>query len=232
MVYTKLQAQIETHIARQQSGLVSLMGCYNTLCNELENLIHSRKAPRGSIAPKPLERESLFHLDIDDPIWDDAGLYEPDANGMIPPWLGDDTVWKGIQAWLAVERCTEELERLKDECSSLHTWLQDEWTILINSRSAFQETSALLYQWELRKEYLSRLCISWRKDIGYIPYAKMDERWGPEEQQARMPGTTVDLGGTSDDDANSDSDYSSEIRLADDVVQEMELLNLDRIYSV
>ncbi|KAH6874804.1 hypothetical protein BKA70DRAFT_1449221 [Coprinopsis sp. MPI-PUGE-AT-0042] len=130
---TKLQAQIETHIARQQSGLVSLMGRYNTLCNELESLIHSRKAPRGSIAPKPLERESLFHLDVDDPIWDDAGLYEPDANGMIPPWLGDDTVRKGIQAWLAVERCMEELERLKDECSSLHTWLQDEWTILINS---------------------------------------------------------------------------------------------------
>ncbi|KAH6894777.1 hypothetical protein BKA70DRAFT_1117376, partial [Coprinopsis sp. MPI-PUGE-AT-0042] len=141
---TKLQAQIHAHIARQQSGLVSLMSRYNSLCKELEGLINSRRAPVGAIAPKPLDRDSLFHLDIDDPIWDDAGLHEPDASGNVPPWLGNDGVRKGIQAWLLVERCTEELACLKDECCAMHTWLSNEWAILMNSEDKFRGTMLYL----------------------------------------------------------------------------------------
>jgi hypothetical protein len=117
---------------------------YNTLCKELEALIRARKAPRGSVAPLPLARESLFKLEIDDPIWNDAGLYEPDSDGTVPPWLGNENVRKGIQAWLMVERCNEEIMRLKDECCSLQTWFQSEWAVLINSKSHLQGNLLLL----------------------------------------------------------------------------------------
>jgi hypothetical protein len=114
------------------------MNRYNTLCKELDALIRARKAPAGSVAPLPLARESLFKLEIDDPIWNDAGLYEANSDGSMPSWLGNDNVRKGIRAWLMVERCDEEIARLQDECCSLHTWFQDEWNVLINSKSQFQ----------------------------------------------------------------------------------------------
>jgi hypothetical protein len=114
------------------------MNRYNTLCKELDALIRARKAPAGSLAPLPLARESLFQLDIDDPIWNDAGLYEADLGGNVPPWLGDENVRKGITAWLMVERCEEEIARLKDECCALHMWLKNEWGILVNSKSSFR----------------------------------------------------------------------------------------------
>ena len=37
-------------------------------------MVEKRAAPRGAIAPLPIQLDGLFKLDIDDDIWQDIGL--------------------------------------------------------------------------------------------------------------------------------------------------------------
>lgn len=96
------------------------------MCAELDALIDEGKAPVGALHPKSLPGEGLYSLDVDSPIWDDSGLNDVDS-GDVPPWLGDNEVREGITAWLTVQRCDEELARLKIECARLRRWAKSEW---------------------------------------------------------------------------------------------------------
>ena len=46
----------------------------------MEALIRKRRAPRHAVIPKHLDRDALFSLDIDDPIWNDRGLGDEDSH--------------------------------------------------------------------------------------------------------------------------------------------------------
>jgi hypothetical protein len=119
-----LQTHIQSQVQRHQPNIVKLMNRYNTLCMEMERLIGAKKAPPGSLVPKQLVRESLFSLDVDDGIWNDAGLGDDD----VPPlWMSDDAVRGGIQSLLAFQRCLEEEECLKVEYGNLRRWMNVEW---------------------------------------------------------------------------------------------------------
>ena len=91
---------------------------------EMEELIRQRKAPRGARAPPVIQREGLFQLDVDDPIWEDVDC---DDDGDVPLWLGEEKVRQGIQLMLRVARCNEEGERLKMERSNMQEWFMEEW---------------------------------------------------------------------------------------------------------
>ena len=67
---------------------------YNTLCNDLVDLIKAKKALVGAIAPLPIEMNGLFKLDVDDDNWQDVGLTDDndEGNTEIPPWLGSECV--------------------------------------------------------------------------------------------------------------------------------------------
>jgi hypothetical protein len=89
-------------------------------------LIASGRAPPGSAAPQPIQRDGLFKLDVDDDIWQDVGL-DDEYDGGIPPWLGDEGVRTGIQALLQHDRCCEEELRLRKERCNLQHWFMEEW---------------------------------------------------------------------------------------------------------
>jgi hypothetical protein len=91
----------------------------------MEGLVRQRQAPRNAFIPKPIDVQRLFALDVDDDIWEDAGL--DDEDGVIPPWLGDNNVRKGIRSVLMLDRCVEEEHRLVNERASMQLWMHEEW---------------------------------------------------------------------------------------------------------
>ena len=99
----------------------------------MQKLVERHDAPSGAIVPKPIEREGLFNLDVDDDIWQDVDLDDPQetSNGtLIPPvprWLGDENVRSGIAAMLKLDRCHEEERRLEDELETIWEWGRIEW---------------------------------------------------------------------------------------------------------
>jgi hypothetical protein len=59
------------------------------LCRQIGTFIHRHKAPPGAVPPQEIIREGLFKLDIDDDIWQDAGLNGDDFK-QPPMWLGNE----------------------------------------------------------------------------------------------------------------------------------------------
>jgi hypothetical protein len=92
----------------------------------MNSLIHQRKAPLGAIPPQEIIRDGLFKLDIDDEIWQDAGLDDGDV-AQPPLWLSSEGVRQGIRHLLERDRCEEEEVRLGRERRALQEWFREEW---------------------------------------------------------------------------------------------------------
>lgn len=92
-------------------------------------MIRRREAPVTAVAPKPIPRDGLFALDVDDDIWQDVGLDE-DQHMEVPRWLSDDKVREGIRVLLEHDRCTEEEHRVLMERVALQMWFREEWLCL------------------------------------------------------------------------------------------------------
>lgn len=88
-------------------------------------LIKKGEAPAGAMAPTTINLSTFWMLDVDDPIWQDAGLLEDEP--VSPPWLTDNKVRSGIRAMLEIDRCTEELARISRERGIMQHWLREEW---------------------------------------------------------------------------------------------------------
>jgi hypothetical protein len=123
-----LKTHVEGQFSRSEPNLLNLVKRYNTFCVEIEELIRRRHAPVHAIAPKQLDQEGLFALDVDDVIWDDRGL--DDHTQDVPLWLGDETVKDGIRAFLMVDRCKEEQQYLQREVEALAAWFMEEWNLI------------------------------------------------------------------------------------------------------
>jgi len=76
---------------RRDPTIIKLTKNYNDLCRKLALLIRQKKAPAGAILPQEIPREGLFKLDVDDDIWQDAGLND-DHYSAPPLWLSDERV--------------------------------------------------------------------------------------------------------------------------------------------
>lgn len=122
----RLQSHTEASVKRREPGIVKLSKTYNNLCTQLEALIRQGKAPRNAVPPLPIAREGLFQLDVDDEVWQDIGLDDP--NGPLPGWLSNDGVRQGIKHVLELDRCEEEATRIMRERCVLQEWMQEEWT--------------------------------------------------------------------------------------------------------
>ena len=90
----------------------------------MKELIKQRKAPEFAVAPKKIERESLFDLEE---IWQDVGLEDMENP---PLWLCNEDVRKGIRALLELDRCKEEICRLRMQRKALQEWFVAEWETL------------------------------------------------------------------------------------------------------
>ena len=187
----------------------------------MKQLILLKKCPLGAVSPVLIDLEGLFHLDVDDNIWQDIGLTDENDNSIdIPPWLANDNVREGIRALLDYNRCEEEEERLKQERISLQQWFTEEWIILDAAIAWSQDEPEVLYQLLERHKYLLKLCIIWQPCLKNIPCSEKQE-WGPTDVQlvtARLYEKTeqvvfqdgVNTMDTSDtDNSASESDYDT-----------------------
>jgi hypothetical protein len=177
--HAKLEAHSKQQVKRKEPGIQTLARKYNTLCNDLVNLIKSKKAPRGAVAPLSIEMDGLFKLDVDDDIWQDVGLTdENDESVEIPAWLGDENVRKGIKFLLDLDRCREEKCRLISECISMRQWMREEWTIVTSAINYSVDDPDVVYQLNERRKVLLRLCVAWDPAVKNIPIGE-DLPWGP-----------------------------------------------------
>ena len=103
-------------------------------------MIRLRRAPRHALSPQKLAKDTLWTLDVDDPIWSDRGLEGEDV--VAPLWLSSDEVREGIRHMLTIKRCEEEECYLQREAYFYHSWIAREWTYLSN---AIQMTGMLLH---------------------------------------------------------------------------------------
>ena len=181
MNHAKLEAHTKQQVKRKEPGIQTLARKYNTLCNDLVEMIKAKKAPLGAIAPLPIEMNGLFKLDVDDDIWQDVGLTDDndDEDTEIPPWLGSECVRKGIKSLLEFDRCMEERRRLISESISMRQWMREEWVITTSAIDYSEDDPDVTYQLNERRKVLLRLCVVWDSAVKMIPIG-VDLPWGPD----------------------------------------------------
>ncbi|KAI6135372.1 hypothetical protein EDD17DRAFT_1779101 [Pisolithus thermaeus] len=133
-------------------------------------LIHKGKAPRGSIAPLLIPRDSLFKLDVDDDIWQDVGLGD-DSDGVLPPWLVDEKICSGIRS-LIEWRC------LLQERKALVLWFSEEWGCMQKIRKGADDN--LAYELDCRASALAGICLLWKEKLRDFAWSP-DENWGASD---------------------------------------------------
>ncbi|EIN03646.1 hypothetical protein PUNSTDRAFT_35949, partial [Punctularia strigosozonata HHB-11173 SS5] len=181
----KLHVHVANAIHRREPNIQALARRYNTLCTEMDQLIRRGLAPPGAVAPTPLKASQLWTLDVDDPIWHDTGLVdEADDGKAIPRWLADENVRKGIRAMLEVDRCEEELVRLRKERTTLQEWLQDEWAALQGALVDHATNVGIRHQLHMYREELLRLAVTWRRRCGDMEGIRnWEPSWGPTDDE-------------------------------------------------
>ncbi|KAG6821915.1 hypothetical protein H0H92_016148, partial [Tricholoma furcatifolium] len=105
----KLQEHTAASVQRRDPTISRLASNYNVLIETMQRLIKNRKAPPHAVCPEKIETKGLYALDVDDAIWQDAGLdHDDDVSEGPPPWLASEAVREGIRAMLEYNRCIEE----------------------------------------------------------------------------------------------------------------------------
>lgn len=102
-------------------------------------MIQEGKAPRGARAPRLIERDKLFSLDVDDAIWDEDDHDEVES----ALWQCNEDVRRGIRLLLQLDRCVEEENRLQNERSAIQEWFVEEWQSTHEALDAAGEYSCL-----------------------------------------------------------------------------------------
>ncbi|THU79970.1 hypothetical protein K435DRAFT_696684 [Dendrothele bispora CBS 962.96] len=178
----KFQQRLDDHtreaIQRREPGITNLASKYNKLCDDMTDLIRRHQAPKFAIAPKKIDRQSLFDLDVDEEIWQDVGL---DDDVEDPPlWLCNEEVRRGIRAVLELDRCNEETSRLQAQRKALQEWFTEEWYTL---KAALEQTrtAGLQHQLTLHRKYLLKLYANWEKPLVELSDGFPTE-WGPSQE--------------------------------------------------
>ncbi|OJA10545.1 hypothetical protein AZE42_11907, partial [Rhizopogon vesiculosus] len=161
-----------------EPGIVKLLKTYNDLCTQLQALIHQGKAPRNALPPLPIAREGLFQLDIDDEVWQDIGLDDP--NNLPPGWLANDGVWQGIKYMLDLDRCEEEAACVMRERCTLQEWMEEEWMRVECVKEQFNRDEDMLFVLDQHATMLAEMCVTWQEKVHGIPCLwPMPQEWGP-----------------------------------------------------
>ncbi|TEB22292.1 hypothetical protein FA13DRAFT_1921014 [Coprinellus micaceus] len=174
----RLTDHIKSQVSRHEPTIVKVAQCFNMLVDELESLVHKRQAPRHAVAPKHLNRDSLFPLGVDDPIWNDHGLDETDTDA--PRWLGDDEVQGCITAMLTVDHCEEEECHLIREAVLLQSWYTSKWECLDHAIHRSQD--GFRHYLERKHEHLVYLGASWCELLDGTEMGDELGTWGPSAQ--------------------------------------------------
>ncbi|KAJ8462664.1 hypothetical protein ONZ45_g17857 [Pleurotus djamor] len=173
--------QTSRSVSKREPATLALVRKLNSLIEEMTKLVRTGKAPARCKVPEKISPVGLFQLDIDDPIWRDAGLIDDHDDEPLPLWLGNQEVIDGINGLLLQDRCDEERLRLLHEASALRDWFSSEWQSLTLSLEQHNENLPIMYQLELHKKRLLELCVLWKRDLSGTLLEDNDYIWGPSD---------------------------------------------------
>ncbi|KAF6755552.1 hypothetical protein DFP72DRAFT_990031 [Ephemerocybe angulata] len=239
---SQLQTHVKRQVGRHSGSITTTLKKYNDLCSKIEVMLRQGKAPPGTIAPQRIPPENLYSLDVNSVIWDNSGLHETDEVA-VPGWMGNDEIRQGIVAWLEVQRCNEELTRLRRECLNLQDFALREWEGLaaayefcvLNALSDINfalDNDDIKYQLLTMQKNLSSLIATWRENIRIVSRDAWLKFWGPENETtpptgpplaAHPPERTPE---GSDSEGTSSDEGGSELEADDRVLQALESMNL------
>ena len=125
----KTKVHVEKAVHHCSSGIDATMKKYNVKIKEISEYRRTSRAISKSAYILPLLlKEGLYKMDVDQDIWEDTrGAVEDFPDGVLPQWLVDASVKKGIFIAQEVVNCEQELERCKVESSNLRTWFYMEY---------------------------------------------------------------------------------------------------------
>lgn len=191
-----LATHIQAATKRRDSTLSRLARMYNENCDKLQSLKAKGQAQGNAVVPEKLDTKGLYELDVDHPIWIDAG-FDDETPGEIPRWLSDTNVREGIRFQLELDRCVEEEKRLSLEAYTLQEWFREEWNVVnaaVEREGEYIEcwlwrthnlTNLLVdedmtYQLRRRRIRLVYLYMTWESTISLIPRLyPISLAWGP-----------------------------------------------------
>jgi len=224
--HLKLEKHAQSQLRRKEPGIQTTAKKYNKLCSDLSKMIEKHAAPRGAIAPLPIELDSLFKLDVDDDIWQDIGLTdETDEMIAIPAWLGNNDVRDGIKALLEYDRCAEEIKRVKHECVCMQEWFYEEWMTV---EQAIEDTADIniLFQLHKHRDYLLQLCVTWELAVRGISCDMSKKEWGPSlEEMKKAYRYKFEKQVIQQSDFNSDSEEESIDWNSEESIEDAEFLD-------
>ena len=116
-------------------------------------------------------------MDVDQDIWEDTrGAVEDFPDGVLPQWLVDALVKKGIFIAQEVVNCEQELERCKVESSNLWTWFYMEYQAverLVKEADDDEVSFFALRQLHQLYEWLEL----WRVNMIHVPTLSTTPSW-------------------------------------------------------
>lgn len=181
-------------IKRRLQSVRTLVSKYNERQASMMKLRGKGPIPKTALVPPRLEMKGLFSLDVDQDIWLDIGIEdEASFGGDIPPWLGDDTVRRGISIMQELVSCEGELYRLRQERSALQASFAREHTALIQLIRRTTDVDVLHFLY-IRVSNLERLGQGWRDRVDHLPTAWTPPSWPTPLDRAAVTGTHVSAG--------------------------------------
>ncbi|KAJ7152768.1 hypothetical protein C8R43DRAFT_886013, partial [Mycena crocata] len=219
----KLRTHTHSAVQKRQPATAKLNAEYNKLCTQIATEIREKRAPPNAIAPKRIDPKTLFKLEVDDPIWQNAGLHDLEEGQKPPPWLSSETVRSGINAMLEVDRADEEDRILLKEARSMRVWFSEDWRVV---NRGMQESSSEpeRYQFFLRRERLVRLCATWKKSLPRTDDIDLPS-WGPTDRElleCRIQSVTADRG---------EDQYEARSESSEDEMEDFDTVDSEEAYS-
>ncbi|TFK58907.1 hypothetical protein BDN72DRAFT_906316 [Pluteus cervinus] len=185
--HEKLVSHTDSSVRRHDPTVKQIARAYNKTCEDIKRLVKKKKRDQRPTCPSKVPMDGLFSLDINDDIWQDAGLSD-DAVGQPPLWLSNEKVRAGVKAMLERDRCVEEEAQLEHERRAMQTWFSEEWTvvneIILNSDT---DNPGLCYAFKQRKSELCILQVIWSDVVGHLssgpPSLPPLPAWGPSTEE-------------------------------------------------
>ncbi|KAF9510726.1 hypothetical protein BS47DRAFT_1364322 [Hydnum rufescens UP504] len=214
----KTKVHVEKAVHHRSSGIDAMMKKYNAKIKEMAEYHQtSRTISKSAYIPPLLLKEGLYKMDVDQDIWEDARADIGDfPDGVLPQWLVDALVKKGIFMAQEVVNCEQELERCKVESSNLRTWFYMEYRVVkrlvkeVDDEVSFFALHRLhqLYEWlEL-----------WRVNMIHVPTLSTAPSWDEflppltlEHHASRIRVHVPNVDGDDDDAVSSDDDQDGEV---------------------
>lgn len=133
----KLGAHVLQAIKNRDPGISRLVRTFNNQREKMRTIISRQRDGAQRVLPEKIEINGLYKLDIDDSIWQQAGLENNGAT--VPAWMSDINTGKGIRARLSLDRCLEEEDRIIMERCTLQEWAVEEWEATTQAKALSRE---------------------------------------------------------------------------------------------